>query len=33
VVHIDATPSKPMVLDAAWRELAAVTALSTRGSS
>jgi dTMP kinase len=33
VVHIDATPSKPMVLEAAWRELAAVTALSTRGSS
>jgi dTMP kinase len=33
VVHIDATPSKPTVLEAAWRELAAVTALSTRGSS
>jgi dTMP kinase len=33
VVHIDATPSKPMVLEAAWHELAAVTALSTRGSS
>jgi dTMP kinase len=33
VVHIDATPSKPMVLETAWRELAAVTALSTRGSS
>ena len=33
VVHIDATPSKPVVLEAAWRELAAVTALSTRGSS
>lgn len=33
VVHIDATPSKNLVLDAAWRELAAVTALSTRGSS
>lgn len=27
VVHIDATPSKPMVLEAAWRELATVTAL------
>ncbi len=33
VVHVDATPSKPTVLEAAWRELAAVTALSTRGSS
>ena len=33
VVHIDATPSRPMVLEAAWRELVAVTALSTRGSS
>lgn len=33
VVHLDATPSKTTVLDAAWRELAAVTALSTRGSS
>jgi dTMP kinase len=33
VVHIDATPSKSTVLEAAWRELAAVTALSTRGSS
>jgi dTMP kinase len=33
VVHLDATPSKITVLDAAWRELAAVTALSTRGSS
>jgi dTMP kinase len=33
VVHIDATPSKHTVLEAAWRELAAVTALSTRGST
>jgi dTMP kinase len=31
VVHLDATPSRKMVLDAAWRELQAVTALSTRG--
>jgi dTMP kinase len=33
VVHLDATPSKPTVLAAAWRELQAVTALSTRGNS
>lgn len=33
VVHLDATPSKRTVLDAAWRELQAVTALTTRGIS
>ncbi len=33
VVHIDATQSKKAVLDAAWREVLAVTALSTRGVS
>jgi len=33
VVHLDATPSKPTVLEAAWRELQALTALSTRGVS
>jgi dTMP kinase len=33
VVHLDATPSRPTVLAAAWRELQAVTALSTRGNS
>ena len=33
VVHLDATPSKKTVLDAAWRELQAVTVLSTRGIS
>lgn len=33
VVHLDASPSKPTVLEAAWRELQALTALSTRGVS
>jgi len=33
VVHIDATLSKSTVLDAAWREVQALTALSTRGVS
>lgn len=33
VVHIDATSSKATVLQTAWRELQAVTALSTRGVS
>jgi dTMP kinase len=33
VVHIGATQSKQAVLDAAWREVLAVTALSTRGVS
>jgi len=33
VVHLDAAPSKPTVLEAAWRELQALTALSTRGVS
>jgi len=33
VVHIDATQPKQAVLDAAWREVLAVTALSTRGVS
>ena len=33
VVHLDAAPSKPTVLEAAWRELQAQTALSTRGVS
>lgn len=33
VVHLDATPSKKTVLDAAWRELQAVTVLTTRGIS
>ena len=33
VVHVDATQSKKAVLDAAWREVLAVTALSTRGAS
>ena len=33
VVHIDATQSKKVVQDAAWREVMAVTALSTRGIS
>ena len=33
VVHLDATPSKPTVLEAAWREVQALTALSTRGVS
>lgn len=31
VVHIDATQSKKAVQEAAWREVMAVTALSTRG--
>jgi dTMP kinase len=33
VVHIDATSSKATVLETAWRELQALTALSTRGVS
>jgi len=33
VVHIDAIQSKKSVQDAAWREVMAVTALSTRGVS
>jgi dTMP kinase len=33
VVHLDAALSKPTVLEAAWRELQAQTALSTRGVS
>jgi len=33
VVHLDATPSRKTVLEAAWRELQALTALSTRGVS
>jgi dTMP kinase len=33
VVHVDATPSKQTVLDAAWREVQTVAALSTRGIS
>lgn len=33
VVHLDATLSKKTVLDAAWRELQAVTALTMRGIS
>jgi dTMP kinase len=33
VVHVDATQSKKAVQDAAWREVMAVTALSTRGIS
>jgi dTMP kinase len=33
VVHIDATSSKASVLETAWRELQALTALSTRGVS
>jgi len=33
VVHVDATQSKKAVLDAAWREVLAVTTLSTRGVS
>ena len=33
VVHIDATQSKEAVLDAAWRAVLAVTALSLRGVS
>jgi len=33
VVHIDATQSRKAVQDAAWREVMAVTALSTRGVS
>lgn len=31
VVHLDATRPKSAVLDAAWREIAAVSALSSRG--
>src|SRR5205814_2233390 len=33
VVHVDATQSKKAVQEAAWREVMAVTALSTRGVS
>jgi dTMP kinase len=33
VVHLDATRAKRAVLDAAWRDVLAVTALSTRGVS
>ena len=33
VVHLDATQSKKVVQDAAWREVTAATALSTRGIS
>ena len=33
VVHLDATLPKKTVLDAAWRELQAVTVLTTRGIS
>jgi dTMP kinase len=33
VVHVDATQSKKAVQDAAWREVTAATALSTRGIS
>jgi len=33
VVHVDATQSRKAVQDAAWREVMAVTALSTRGVS
>jgi len=33
VAHIDATQSKKAVQDAAWREVMAVTVLSTRGVS
>jgi thymidylate kinase len=33
VVHLDGTQSKQAVLDAAWREVLAVAALSTRGVS
>lgn len=33
VVHVDATQSKQAVLDAAWREVQAASALSTRGMS
>jgi hypothetical protein len=33
IVHIDGRQSKQAVLDAAWREVLAVTALSTRGVS
>jgi dTMP kinase len=33
VVHVDGTQSKKAVQDAAWREVTAVTALSTRGIS
>jgi dTMP kinase len=33
IVHLDATQTKQTVLDAAWKEVLAVTALSTRGLS
>jgi len=33
IVHLDGTPSKKLVLEAAWRELQALTAFSTRGVS
>ena len=33
VVHLDAAQSKQAVLEAAWREVTAITALSTRGVS
>ena len=33
VVHVDATQSKKAVLDAAWKEVLAATALPTRGTS
>ena len=33
VVHLDAMQSKKAVLDAAWKEVLAATALPTRGSS
>jgi dTMP kinase len=33
IVHLDATPSKKQVLEAAWRELQALMAFSTRGVS
>jgi len=33
VVHVDATQSKKAVLDAAWKEVLAATALPIRGSS
>src|SRR2546426_466531 len=32
IVHIDASQSKQAVQDAAWREVAAITALSMRGA-
>jgi dTMP kinase len=33
IVHLDATQSQQAVLDAAWKEVVAATALPTRGSS